>query len=159
MELVFEQVVSAPRDRVFGFHRDPANLSRLLGAWPRFRLLHCEDRVRVGGLMWIQETFWRIPVALGFVHHRCAPPRCIGSRLFHGPFERFTHLYTFDDCGPRTRVRMKLDVRVPRRFGGEWMLRRWIAPEMHKAFRCRQRALERLATGGDLADLVYREGR
>ena len=150
MELVFEQKISAPLERVFAFHENPGNLLRLLRGWPRFRLLHYEPALRLGGRMWIEESFWGIPVALGFIHHCYEPPYRMGSRLFHGPFQRFTHDYQFAPIGADTSMRITLEVAVPRQFGGAWMLTKFVAPLLRKAFTLRQRELERLALAGEL---------
>jgi ligand-binding SRPBCC domain-containing protein len=150
LELVFEQLVSAPRERVFAFHENPRNLLRLLRGWPCFRLLRHAPALQIGGRMWIVETFWQIPVALGFIHHCYEPPHRMGSRLFHGPFERFTHDYRFEAAGPGTRMQIVLDVSVPRRFGGAWMLERFIAPRLRRAFNLRLSELARLALVGEL---------
>jgi ligand-binding SRPBCC domain-containing protein len=150
VELVFEQFVSAPTERVFAFHENPGNLPRLLRSWPRFRLLRCEPIVRIGGVLWIEETFWGLPVALGFTHSCYDPPHRMGSRLFHGPFARFTHDYRFVADGDGTRMCITLDVSVPWHFGGDWLLKRSIAPQIRTAFLQRLQELERLAAAREL---------
>jgi ligand-binding SRPBCC domain-containing protein len=150
VELVFEQFVSAPPERVFAFHQNPGNLPRLLRSWPRFRLLSCEPIVRIGGVLWIEETFWGIPVAMGFTHSCYEPPHRMGSSLFHGPFERFTHDYRFEAVRSGTCMRITLDVSVPWHLGGDWLLKRSIAPQVRIAFSRRQHELARLAAAGEL---------
>lgn len=150
MELVFEDFVAAPPERVFTFHEHPGNLLRLLRCWPFFRLLGHEPRVRLGGVMWIEETFWRIPVALGFVHDCYEPPYRFGSRMFHGPFEHFAHEYTFARAGGGSIMRITLNVSVPWKLGGRWLLERCITPRLRRAFTLRQQELARLALAHEL---------
>lgn len=150
MEFDFEQVVPAGVEQVFAFYENPDNLPRMLVEWGRLRLLHCDTPLRPGGVMWVQEAFFAIPVALGFRCTQCDRPHRLGGEMIHGPFQRFTHLHEFAGCKGGTRVRDRLDVAVPWQFGGEWTLRRLIAPLLRRAFFCRQRELARLARDGQL---------
>lgn len=149
MELHFEQVVAASPEELFSFYRNPDNLRLLLRRWPRFRMLHHDGPIRLGGVMWVEERFWGIPVAMGFRHFICRPPHQFGGELFHGPFSRFVHTHTFEAVGAgQTRIRDHVDVRVPWHFGGDALLARHIAPLLRRAFSIRQQELAHLARNG-----------
>lgn len=151
MELRFEQLVPAGVEDVFRFHENPANLARLLHRWPRFRLIRHDGLVQVGGVMWVEERFWGIPVAMAFRYHVCERPHRLGGKLIHGPFDQFEHLHEFAPAGGGTLVRDTLQLAVPRCFGGRFTLRRMIAPLICRAFVCRQRALLQIAESDGLA--------
>lgn len=153
VEFHFEQIVPAAVEDVFTFHQDPGNLTHLLAQWGRFRLLSHDGPVQQGCVMWVQEAFFALPVALGFRCTVCERPARLGGELFHGPFERFTHMHEFDACAGGTRVCDRLTVVVPWQFGGERAMRRLIAPLLRRAFRCRQKALLDLARAGRLREV------
>jgi ligand-binding SRPBCC domain-containing protein len=147
---VFEQVVPAALDDVFHFYEDAGNLPLLLREWRRLRMLRHEPVVQRGSVMWVEELFFGLPVAMGFrisVHER---PFRIGGEQCHGPFSRFTHLHEFAACGGGTRVYDRLDLEVPWQYGGRWTLVRLIVPLLRRAFACRQRQLLHLAREGSL---------
>lgn len=150
MELHFETIVPARLSDVFAFFADPRNLPRLLSDWPYFRLLSCDGPVRVGGVMWVEERFWGIPVALGFRHVEYHPPHRLAGRMFHGPFSRFEHAHEFAALHGQVRVRDQVTVDVPRQFGGRVMLERFIAPRLRRAFQLRGEGLRRIAARGEL---------
>lgn len=150
MELHFETIVPARLADVFAFFADPANLPRLLEPWPCFRLLAHDGPVRIGGVMWIEERFSGIPVALGFRHSEFRPPFRLAGRMFHGPFSRFEHAHEFDPVTQGVRIRDRVIVDVPWHFGGRVMLENFIAPRLRRAFAIRGESLRRIVARDEL---------
>ena len=64
VEIRFEQTLDVPRDRLFGFFEDPANLALLMRRWPGFYLLGHDGCVRAGRVTrlearWGSRLTWR----------------------------------------------------------------------------------------------------
>src|SRR5262245_56776305 len=129
MQLCFEQIVALPIDRVFDFFQNPARLELLYPGRPQIRLLHHEDQVRLDGETWVEVTVGRcIPMVLGFRHHQFDPPTSFSEETVHGPFSRFSHRHEFQSHPNGTRMLDLLEIRLPWYYGGEWMVKRMVAP-------------------------------
>lgn len=149
MRLLFEHAVPVPPETVFGFFDKPANLAVLHRGRRSFRLLWHEDRVRLGGEIWVEETVVGfVPVVLGLRHTVYEPPIRFGESLIHGPFARFDHLHEFVDQNNGTLIRDQLEIELPLVFGGEFAARAILEFQVRRLFQFRQRSLERLAQSG-----------
>jgi ligand-binding SRPBCC domain-containing protein len=149
VQCVFEHWVELPRDDVFRFHEDPANLARLLEGWPGFRVLRHGGSIEVGREVWVEQIFAGcVPIVMGFRHVVYERPHRFAEEVLHGPFARFHHEHAFAPAGPdarATRVRDTLELEVKPIFGGAWATRRFAEPFVRRMFAHRHAALERLA--------------
>jgi ligand-binding SRPBCC domain-containing protein len=142
MQFLFEQRVAAAPAGVFAFFADPRNLETLHAEDRSFRLLRHAGSVAPGSETWFEcRVAGALPVVLGFRHEDCAPPLGFGERLVHGPFACFVHRHEFAAIDGGTLVRDRLDIRLPRRFGGEPAMRFLVAPGVRRRFDLRHRAL------------------
>jgi ligand-binding SRPBCC domain-containing protein len=152
MRVLFEHIVSVPLETVFAFFDKPANLALLHRGRRSFRLLWHENRVRLGGEIWIEETIAGfVPVVLGLRHTVYEPPIRFGESLIHGPFRRFDHLHEFVGKNNGTLIRDLLEIELPLVFGGQFAARAILEPQIRRLFQFRQRSLERLAQSGVLS--------
>jgi ligand-binding SRPBCC domain-containing protein len=149
MRFQFEQRIALPRPVVFAFHEDPEHLVLLHEGWAAFRMIHHSGRVNQESKIWFETTIAGIlPVAMGFEHIVYEPPLRIGEQLIHGPFRKFTHTHEFDEINTGTIVRDLLDVELPWYYGGEFVMKLFVAPMLQRAFRLRGETLLKLAQTG-----------
>ena len=145
MEFLFETTVPAPREAVFAFHADPANLDALMAGWPGYRLLRHDGSVRPGSSTWVRQ---RVAVVLSFViglrHHLCEPPARFAESRIAGPFARFDHLHEFEEAPGGTLVRDRLHLRLAPWWGGEAATRWLVAPMVRRMWAHRHRSLHRM---------------
>ena len=151
MRFCFEQHVRLPIEVVFGFFQNPSRLEELYEGRPRIRLLHYEKQVRIGAQTWVEACVARcIPVVLGFRHHRYEAPVRFGEEAVHGPFSKFVHLHEFEVRAGGTLMRDLLEICLPWYYGGEWAMRRIVAPMINQMFAKRGGMLNRLVERGVL---------
>jgi len=157
VELCYEQTVGLSAASLFAFFANPAHLAHLMADWPGFRLLAHAPSVEPGGMMWFEMTCCGcIPVVLGFHHTLYEPPARFGSELIHGPLEHFRHVHEFQPTAQGTVVRDRLQLALPRAYGGELATRRLLAPFIERAFAMRRQALSRLTRDNSLAQAATR---
>lgn len=153
MRLQFEQTIPLPQQSVFAFHENPKHTLLVYGGRSRLRLLHHGGRVRRGGRLWVEATVAGIlPVVMGFEHVIFDPPHRFGEELIHGPFRRFIHIHEFEPVETGTLVRDRLDVELPRCYGGEPATELALAPMIRRTFHARNAALLSLARSGAIAE-------
>lgn len=130
-ELTTSTWVPAPRDRVFAFFGDAANLNALTPPWLDFRIetplpidmragARIEYRIRLRGLpvRWLTEiTAWEPGVR--FVDEQT-----------RGPYRRWVHTHTFHDERGGTRVDDRVEYAAP--FGA--LANLFIGPELARIF-------------------------
>jgi ligand-binding SRPBCC domain-containing protein len=151
MRFQFDTVIDLPGDVLFAFHEDPEHLVLLHRGWASFRMLHHDGCIRIGSRTWFATTIAGIvPVVLGFEHTVYDPPHRFGECLVHGPFRRFSHVHEFTDVDGRTNCSDRLDVELPWYYGGEIVMKLFVAPCLRRAFRLRGEALEELAQSGSI---------
>jgi ligand-binding SRPBCC domain-containing protein len=151
MNFCFETLLPVSRDNVFRFFQNPTRLELLHPGWPRVRLLHYENQVRIGGETWVEVTVARcIPTVLGFRHTLLEPPARFGEVAIHGPFSRFTHIHEFIARDGITVVRDLLEVCWPWHFGGKAVEGYSVAPALRRMFKERAEVLAGLCNNEPL---------
>lgn len=108
--------VPRPREEVFAFFADAANLERLTPPWLSFQLLTPEPiglhagalidyRLRIHGV----PTRWRSEITAW------DPPRRFVDEQLHGPYRSWVHEHAFEpaESGAATRVHDRVRYRVP----------------------------------------------
>jgi ligand-binding SRPBCC domain-containing protein len=146
--LRFEQVVAAPREALFAFHRTPANLGVLLEGWAGFELVEHEGRIDPGSRVSLRQAWgpWRF--AMTFEHFVLDAPARFGERQVRGPFARFEHVHTFTPEGDGTRVVDDVDFASRWWLGGAVADRVVVAPTLRRFFEFRKQAYARLCAEG-----------
>jgi ligand-binding SRPBCC domain-containing protein len=150
----FEQLVPLPREVVFRFHANPAQLALLLEHRRGFRLLGHEGHIRPGAMTRVVDPFGPLPVAMAFEHVLLDPPSVFEERMVHGPFERFVHRHEFHPEAGGTRLVDLLDIALPPWLGGETGMRLVAGPHIRRAFAHRHAELLRLARDGTVERLA-----
>lgn len=139
--LTSEVVLAAPRDEVFAFFSDAANLEALTPDLLEFRILTPEPiemrrgaridyRLRVRGLplRWRSEiTHW-------------LPPWRFVDRQIRGPYRLWIHEHEFEEREGMTVCRDRVTWSAP---GGTLVARRLVAPDLERIFAYRRGELAR----------------
>lgn len=126
------QWVSAPLEEVFEFFSRPENLERLTPSRLKFSMrtdgpldmregLEITYRLRVHGipLTWVS----RVPV--------WNPPHRFQDIQVKGPYKRWVHTHTFEDENGGTRIRDRVEYRVP---GGRLVEKVLVRRDLRKIF-------------------------
>jgi ligand-binding SRPBCC domain-containing protein len=133
----------APRDEVFAFFADAANLESITPPWLRFHLdtptpltMACgariDYRLRIHGipLRWRAEiTVWE-------------PPHRFVDEQRRGPYRRWVHTHVFTEERGGTRVSDEVDFEAP----GPTFVTRLVVRDVRRIFAYRADALHKLFT-------------
>lgn len=141
-ELVSELWLPVPRDKVFPFFADAANLETITPPWLRFRILTpppiemhegtlIDYRLRIHGV----PIRWRTRISVW------EPPRRFVDEQLRGPYRQWIHEHTFEPKDGGTLVRDHVRYAVP----ADWLLHRWLVrPDIERIFAYRSEVLRRL---------------
>jgi ligand-binding SRPBCC domain-containing protein len=151
MKLCSDQRVAAPRERVFAFHTDPANLARLLEGWSGFELAAHAGHIRPGARVEVRQRVGPLWCDFSFEHFVLEPPRRFGERQVCGPFTRFEHVHEFEERDGATLIVDRVDFALPWRLGGRAAELAVAAPFLRRFFAFRAAAYGRLAAAGAFA--------
>jgi ligand-binding SRPBCC domain-containing protein len=151
VQLRFEQLVSIPRQKLFEFHMDPANLAILLEGWRCFELRGHTGSIRPGSRVQLRQRVGPLSFDLEFVHFVLEPPECFGERQVRGPFARFEHIHEFHEDSGGTRIVDRIDFALPWYLGGRLADRLFARPELVRFFEFRRKAYGRLLQDGRLS--------
>lgn len=139
--LTSEVVLAAPRDEVFAFFSDAANLEALTPDLLEFRILTPEPiemrrgaridyRLRVRGL----PLWWRSEIT------HWLPPWRFVDRQIRGPYRLWIHEHEFEEREGTTVCRDRVTWSAP---GGTLVARRLVAPDLERIFAYRRGELAR----------------
>ncbi|MBL8747449.1 MAG: SRPBCC family protein [Phycisphaerae bacterium] len=148
-ELVMEQRLPAPIDRVFAFFERPENLEAITPGFLRFHITTrgpivmeagatIEYRMRLHGV----PIRWRTRIA------EYDPPRRFVDVQTHGPYRMWEHEHTFEPVsGGETLMRDRVRYELPRG-PGRALVHRWLVrPDLERIFEYRRREIDRLIRG------------
>lgn len=150
MKLCFEQFVEAPRDVLFAFHSDPANLAVLLAGWRGFELLSHAGHIRPQARVRVRQAAGPFRLEMTFEHFVLEPPHRFSERQVQGPFTRFEHVHEFKESGEGTTITDRVEFGLPWHLGGALAERCVAAPLLRRFFEFRRAAYRRLCESGRL---------
>jgi len=140
VQLSFEHTVAAPREKLFEFHLDPANLALLLAGWKGFELLSHDGHIRPGSRVRVRQRVGWLTHTMTFEH--------FGERQVEGPFARFEHVHEFSPTAGGTAIVDRVEFELPWYLGGALAERCVAAPELRRFFKFRRAAYRRLVESG-----------
>ena len=133
-----------PRDEVFAFFADAANLEAITPPWLHFQVLNPALVIHQGVLIDYRLTLYGIPLKWQSEISRWDPPRSFVDEQRKGPYRRWVHTHTFADERGGTRVADSVVFEVP--FG--WLVGRFVLRDVNRIFAFRQQALrQRFGSG------------
>jgi len=106
--------VSLPRDRVFKFFADPANLERITPSWLHFEIVTAPGtKIRQGTLLDYRLRLRGVPLRWQSEITVWQPPCRFVDRQTKGPFSLWVHEHTFSEKSGGTIVEDRVEYAVP----------------------------------------------
>jgi len=126
-----------PREEVFAFFADAANLERLTPPWLHFRILSPHIVIARGVLIDYRLKIHGVPLRWQSEISRWDPPRTFVDEQRKGPYRRWVHTHTFEEERGGTRVGDSVEFEVP----FEWIAGRFVMRDVQAIFTFREQAL------------------
>ena len=126
-----------PREEVFAFFADAANLERLTPPWLHFRILNPHIVIARGVLIDYRLKIHGVPLRWQSEISRWDPPRAFVDEQRRGPYRRWVHTHTFEEERGGTRVGDSVEFEVP----FEWIAGRFVMRDVQAIFTFREQAL------------------
>jgi len=126
-----------PREEVFAFFADAANLERLTPPWLHFRILNPHIVIARGVLIDYRLKIHGVPLRWQSEISRWDPPRTFVDEQRKGPYRRWVHTHTFEEERGGTRVGDSVEFEVP----FEWIAGRFVMRDVQAIFTFREQAL------------------
>ncbi|MBD0290075.1 MAG: SRPBCC family protein [Thermoleophilia bacterium] len=139
------QLVPRPRDEVFAFFSDPANLEAITPPWLRFRIVEAPARLEQGSLLRYRLSLFRVPIRWRTEISVWRPPRSFTDVQLAGPYPLWEHTHRFVAVGAATEVYDHVRYRVPGGPLAPLVQRLFVRPWLDEIFAYRAaRLVERL---------------
>ena len=132
-----------PRDEVFQFFSDAANLEALTPPWLNFEILTKGVVLRPGVRIDYRLRLYGIPLRWQSEISRWEPPERFVDEQRRGPYRSWVHTHTFTEERGGTRVADAVDFEVP--FG--WLVGGFVLRDVRRIFAFRTATLHRLFGG------------
>lgn len=129
----------APRDEVFQFFSDAANLETLTPPWLRFEILTPSIVLRPGVRIDYRLRLYGIPVRWQSEISRWEPPDRFVDEQRRGPYRKWVHTHTFSAERGGTRVGDTVDFDVP----FDWLIGRLVRRDVRRIFAYRTEVLQK----------------
>jgi ligand-binding SRPBCC domain-containing protein len=137
MRLTTELWLPRPREEVFQFFSDAANLEALTPPWLHFEVLTPTVVLRPGVRIDYRLRLYGVPLQWQSEISRWEPPDCFVDEQRRGPYRHWIHTHTFAEERGGTRVGDAVDFEVPfGRLAGWFVMR-----DVRKIFAFRTQAL------------------
>jgi len=126
-----------PRDEVFAFFADAANLEALTPPWLHFHIVDPAIVIRAGVRIDYRLKVHGIPMTWQSEISRWDPPSSFVDEQRKGPYRRWVHTHTFAEERGGTRVGDSVDFEVPL----AWLTGGFVMRDVRKIFAFRRQAL------------------
>jgi len=126
-----------PRDEVFAFFADAANLEALTPPWLHFHIVDPAIVIRAGVRIDYRLKVHGIPMTWQSEISRWDPPSSFVDEQRKGPYRRWVHTHTFAEERGGTRVGDSVDFEVPL----AWLVGGFVMRDVRKIFAFRRQAL------------------
>jgi ligand-binding SRPBCC domain-containing protein len=131
-----------PREKIFRFFSNPANLDHMTPAWLHFEMLASPPAVMMHGILLdYRLRLHGLPVRWQSEITAWDPPTRFVDQQTRGPYSTWIHEHLFEEYGGGTLVRDNVEYGVP---GGRVVEKLLVGPDLKRIFAYRQRVLEQL---------------
>jgi ligand-binding SRPBCC domain-containing protein len=137
MRFTSEVWLPRPRDEVFQFFSEAANLEALTPPWLHFEILTPTIALRPGVRIDYRLRLYGIPLRWQSEIARFEPPDLFVDEQRRGPYKRWVHTHSFAEERGGTRVSDVVDFEVP--FG--WLVGWFVMRDVRRIFAFRTQAL------------------
>ncbi len=139
-----------PREQVFKFFADPANLDRLTPDWLHFKILTPPSiQIRTGTLLDYRLRLHGIPMHWQSEIQVWNPPSLFIDRQTKGPYSLWIHQHSFLENNRGTLVRDEVEYAV---LGGKLVQKLLVAPDLDRIFDFRHRVLQDIFVRKEIPD-------
>jgi ligand-binding SRPBCC domain-containing protein len=139
MRFTSELWLPRPRDEVFQFFSDAANLEAVTPPWLNFEILTPAIVVRPGARIDYRLRLYGFPLKWQSEITRWQPPQLFVDEQRRGPYRRWVHTHSFVEERGGTRVLDRVEFEVPFR----WLTGRLVMRDVRRIFAFRTQALAR----------------
>jgi len=149
-DLVFssEQFVDQPRQRVFAFFSDPANLESITPPWLRFRILkRSTPEIGEGTEFTYGLSLRGLPMRWRSRIEEWQPGERFVDVQLSGPYAKWHHTHSFHDHGNGTLIRDCVRYRLPLGRLGLFLMGRFVASDVRRIFDFRAARVHELLAG------------
>jgi ligand-binding SRPBCC domain-containing protein len=138
-----------PREEVFGFFAEPANLERLTPAWLRFEIItKLTGAIEKGFQLNYQLRIHGVPIKWQSVISDWEPPHRFVDQQTRGPYRFWVHEHKFMEHNGGTLVGDNVQYSVP---GGILVQKFIVAPDLDRIFKYRHMVLQTIFNPGNEA--------
>lgn len=129
-----------PREEVFGFFADPANLERLTPGWLRFEIItKLPGVIKKGFQLNYRLRIHGVPIKWQSVISDWQPPYRFVDQQTRGPYRLWVHEHNFIEQSGGTLVGDNVQYSVP---GGILVQKFIVAPDLDRIFKYRHMVLQ-----------------
>lgn len=159
--LTLEQIVPRPREAIFPFFADAANLEAITPPHLRFRIITPTPiEMQEGALIDYRLRLYGLPIRWRTLISAWAPPHRFVDEQLRGPYRWWIHEHTFEPHGPNGASTLCRDSVRYGLIGGAIVNRVFVQRDLHKIFGFRARRLTELLPAIDeAADDVAEDDR
>ena len=140
--LAREQVVPRPRQEVFAFFADPANLERLTPASLRFRIRSpLPIEMRPGAVIEYDLSLFGVRFGWRTLIERFEPPHRFVDVQARGPYRQWRHTHEIEEVTGGTRIADRVEYELPLGLLGALAHRLVVARQLRAIFDYRRRVI------------------
>lgn len=149
MRLERAQILRRPREEVFAFFADAANLQALTPPFLDFRILTPMPVDMVPGLLLdYRLSLFRIPFSWRTVIESYDPPHGFVDRQLKGPYRRWHHTHRFEEVPEGTLMIDWVEYEIPYGLLGSAAHEIFVRRTLDRIFDYRRRRIEEILGGG-----------
>lgn len=138
-----EQVIPAPRTKVWEYFCDPKNLNEITPRDMNFEIIAGgEVQMYAGQLIEYRVEFirWARSLWLTEIAHVCQGEYFVDEQRL-GPYRFWYHEHRFEDCGSGTKMIDHVTYAIPFGVLGDWLNSLWIRKRLQKIFDFRRQKI------------------
>ena len=143
-ELISEQWVPQPLEKVFDFFSRPENLQEITPPWLNFRIARVEDALHAGSLIEYKLRVHGFPMRWTSEIAEWMPPNRFVDNQIRGPYALWRHEHSFTAANGGTRIRDEVHYILPFGIVGRIVHALMVRRDVSAIFTYRRKRLEEL---------------